>query len=481
MNNEISHKNVLSNLVWRFLERSGSQIIQFVVSIILAQLLTPADYGVIGLITVFISIAQVFINTGFSQSLIQKKDADDVDFSSVFYSGIVFSIIIYGVLYFSAPFIASFYENELLTSIVRVLGLTVVVGSVNCVQTAYVQRTMQFKRFFWSTLIGTLFSAIVGITMAYKGFGVWSLVGQQIINTLVNTIVLWFTVKWRPILAFSFKRLKGLLSYGWKLLFAALFDTLYQNIYSLIIGKKYSTADLGYYNKGKQFSYLIINNINSSIDSVLFPAMSNLQESKESVKALTRRAIKTSTFVIFPAMAGLAAVATPLIRLLLTDKWLPCVPFLQFCCFAYAFWPIHTANLQAIKAMGRSDIFLKLEIIKKVLGIVVLIITVPLGLIPMMIGRCVTTLTGSFINAFPNRKLLDYSYFEQIKDIIPSLLISLFMAGVVLILGNLNINTILVLIIQIVVGIVIYVTVSKIFKIEAFEYIINMLKKFKKR
>ena len=481
MINETSRKNVLSNLVWRFLERSGSQVIQFVVSIVLAQLLTPEDYGIIGLITVFISIAQVFINTGFSQSLIQKKDADDLDFSSVFYSGIIFSLIIYGILYFTAPVIAKFYNNLLLTNIVRILGITVIIGSVNCVQTAYVQRTMQFKRFFWSTLIGTIASAIIGIAMAFKGFGVWALVWQQIINTFVNTVVLWFTVKWRPSLVFSFKRLKSLFSFGWKLLFSSLIDTLYQNIYSLVIGKKYSSADLGYYNKGKQFSFLIINNINSSIDSVLFPAMSNLQDNRESVKALTRRAIKTSTFVIFPAMAGLAAVATPLVKLLLTDKWLPCVPFLQFCCFTYAFWPIHTANLQAIKAMGRSDIFLKLEIIKKVIGIITLIITVPLGLIPMMIGRCVTTLTGSFINAFPNRKLLNYSYFEQIKDILPSFVISLIMAGVVLILGNLKINLFFVLIIQVLVGAATYVIISKIFKIEAFEYILNMLKKFKKK
>ncbi len=474
-------KKVLSNLIWKFAERSGAQIIQFIVSIVLARLLTPADYGLIGLITVFISIALVFAQSGLGQALVQKKDADNTDFSTVFYFSIIFSIALYGVLFLTAPLIAGFYEEPKLINVIRVLGLSVIIGAANSVQQAYVQKTMQFKRCFWATLSGILVSGIVGIAMAYKGYGVWALVGHHISNQLINIVILWFAVKWRPILYFSVEKMKELFGYGWKLLCSSLIDAVYQNIYSLIIGKFYSSADLGYYNRGKQFPMLIIQNINSSIDSVLFPVMSEAQEQKDRVKQITRRSIMTSTFFIFPAMAGLAAVSESLTRILLTDKWLPAVPFIQFCCFTYAFWPVHTANLQAIKAVGRSDIFLKLEIIKKIIGIVILIITIPMGLIPMMIGRCVSTITSSFINAFPNRKLLNYSYFEQMKDILPTFLLSIIMFGLVLCINMLKLNVYITMIIQIIIGIIIYVVGAKIFKLETFEYVLNIIKGFLNR
>lgn len=471
---------IMSGLVWRYLERCGAQGIQFVVSIELARLLTPADYGLIGLITVFITVAQVFAQSGMGQALVQRKGADELDFSTVFYYSLGFSVILYWILFAVAPIIARFYEAPLLTSVIRVLGLVVVIGSVNSVQQAYVQKTMQFKRFFYSTLSGTIASAVVGLLMAYKGFGVWALVGQQISNQVINTIVLWFTVNWRPVLKFSFKRMKTLFSFGWKLLCSSLLDTLYQNMYSLIIGKFYSSADLGYYNKGQSFPMLIINNINTALNSVLLPVMAEVQDEKERLKSMTRRSIMTSTFVIFPLMAGLAAVSEPMVRILLTDKWLPAVPFIQFCCFTYAFWPLHTANLQAITALGRSDIFLKLEMAKKTIGIVTLIITIPFGLNVMMIGRCVNTITSCFINAMPNKRLLSYSYFEQIKDILPSFILSLIMCGVVLCINTINLNLYVTLVIQLIVGAVVYILGAKIFKLETLDYIWNFLKGVKK-
>ncbi len=469
-------RKTISNLFWKYSERCGAQIIQFIVQIVLARLLTPADYGIIGLITVFISISLVFAQSGLGQALVQRRNIDNTEFSTVFYFSLVFSIVLYGILFMCSPFIAHFYNEPVLTPIVRVLGVTVIIGAINSVQQAYVQKTMQFKRFFWSTLGGTIVSAVVGISMAYMGFGVWALVGQQISNQVVNTLILWFTVKWRPQIVFSINKAKTLFSYGWKLLCSSLLDTIYNNIYSLIIGKFYSSADLGYYNRGKQFPILIIQNINSAIDSVLFPVLAEAQDEKSRLKSMVRRSIVTSTFLIFPAMAGLAAIAKPLTVILLTDKWLPAVPFIWFCCFTYAFWPVHTANLQAIKALGRSDIFLKLEIIKKIVGVVILIATIPFGLYIMMIGRCISTIISCFVNSYPNKKLLNYSYVEQVKDILPSCFLSIIMLAVILLIQLLQFNSWLTIILQTFSGIVIYIGLAKIFKLECMKYIVNVIK-----
>ena len=473
MNNS---KQVISGLFWRFAERWSAQIMSFVVSIILARLLTPSDYGLIGLITVFISISLVFAQSGLGQALVQRKEMDNEEFSTVFYFSLAFSVILYVILFLCAPLISHFYNEPILTDVVRVLGITVIIGAVNSVQQSYVQKTMQFRRFFWSTLGGTLTSAVVGIYMAYRGYGVWALVGQQLSNQLVNTVILWFTVKWRPMLIFSVSKAKRLFSYGWKLLCSSLIDTIYNNIYSLIIGKFYSSADLGYYNRGKQFPMLIIQNVNTAINSVLFPVMAEAQDEKQRLKNMVRRSIVTSTFLIFPAMAGLAAIAKPLTVILLTEKWLPAVPFIWFCCFIYAFWPVHTANLQAIKALGRSDIFLKLEIIKKILGIAILVVTIPFGLYAMMWGSCASTLICSFINAFPNKKLLGYSYWEQVKDMLPSMMLSIAMLAIVSLLQLFNLNDWITMIMQVVLGIAIYFGLAKLFRLECMEYIIKMVK-----
>ena len=467
---------VFSGLFWKFAERSGAQIIQFIVQIVLARLLTPADYGVIGLITVFIAISSVFAQSGLGQALVQRKNIDNEEFSTVFYFSLAFSVVIYAILFAIAPIIANFYNEPILTKVVRVLGITVIIGAVNSVQHSYVQKTMQFKRFFWSTLFGTIVSAFVGIYMAYRGYGVWALVAQQMTNQIIDTLVLWFTVKWRPILIFSLSKARRLFSFGWKMLCSSLIDTVYNNIYSLIIGKFYSPSSLGYYNRGKQFPMLIIQNINTAIDSVLFPVMSEAQEEKERLKSMVRRSITTSTFFIFPAMAGLAAVAKPLTLILLTDKWLPAVPFIQFCCVTYAFWPVHTANLQAIKAVGRSDIYLKLEIVKKVVCILILIVTIPFGLYSMMWGSCASTLICSFINAFPNKKLLGYSYWEQVKDMLPSAALSILMMIIVMSIQIFNLNNWLTIIIQIMLGVTIYFGAAHLLKIECMTYITKMIK-----
>ena len=470
------NSSVISNFLWRFLERCGAQGVTFVVSIVLARLLDPSVYGTIALVTVFTTIMQVFVDSGMGNALIQKKDADDLDFSSVFYFNITICVFLYCVMFIAAPFIAAFYKIPELTSVVRVLSLVLIISGVKNVQQAYVSRNMLFKKFFFATLGGTIGAAVVGITLAYLGYGVWALVAQMLFNALVDTIILWITVKWRPKPMFSFERIKGLFSYGWKLLASALLDTVYNDLRQLIIGKLYSSADLAQYNQGKKFPQLIVTNINTSIDSVLLPTMSKAQDNAETVKSMTRRAIKISTYIMMPCMMGLAVCAEPLVKIILTEKWLPCVFFLRIFCFSYAFWPIHTANLNAIKAMGRSDLFLKLEIIKKVVGLIAILSTMWISVEAMAYSLLVTSVLGQIINSFPNKKLLRYGYRLQLKDMLPQIGLSLLMGAIVYGVSFLHLNDIITLLIQVPLGALIYIAGSKLFRIDSFEYILSILK-----
>ncbi len=477
----MTNKSVLSNFFWKFFQSCGTQGVTFIVSIVLARILSPEDYGTIAIVTVFTTLLNVFVNSGFGTALIQKKNTDDTDFSTVFYFNIVFSIILYVGMFFAAPIISGFYKNPELTPIIRALTLVIVVYGVKNIQQAYVSRNMMFKKFFWSVLGGTISGAIVGIYMAWRGYGVWAIVGQQLTNTTVDAIILWLTVKWRPKLLFSFERLKGLFSYGWKLLASSLIDTLYNDLRTLIIGKLYSSNDLAFYNRGKTFPNLIVTNINASIDSVLLPAMSSAQDSKETVKAMTRRAIKLATYIMMPLMIGLAVCAEPVVRIVLTDKWLPCVPFMQIFCITLAFYPIHTANLNAIKAMGRSDLFLKLEIIKKVIGLAFLLSTMWISPLAMAASLLVSNVISQIINSWPNKKLLGYSYLEQLKDIVPNIVLTIIMGVVVYCVSLLRLGNILTLIIQVPLGAIIYILGSKLFKLDSFEYLLSTLKNFKSK
>ena len=425
------NNKVFSNFIWRFAERCGAQLVTFIVSIVLARLLAPEVFGKVALITIFTTIMQVFVDSGLGTALIQKKNADDLDFSSVFYFNCVVCFILYLGMFLASPFLAKFYNDYSLTPIIRVISLTIIVSGVKGIQQSYVSKNMLFKRFFYSTLGGTIFSAFLGISLAYAGLGVWAIVVQQLSNTVIDTLILWITVKWRPKKMFSWNRLKNLLSFGWKMLASSLLDTIYNNVRSLIIGKMYSSSDLAYYNQGNQFPNVIVNNINTSIDSVLFPTLAKEQEDKERVKNMTRRAIKTSTYVMAPLMMGLAFCAKPVVQIVLTEKWLPCVPFLQIFCIAYMFQPIHTSNLNAIKAMGRSDLFLKLEIVKKIVGVTVLIFTMWFGVMVMAYSLLLTNVMGMIINSWPNKKLLNYSFKEQIFDIFPTIILAIIMGGCV--------------------------------------------------
>ena len=472
----VNKEKFLGGLLWRFLERCGAQGVTFIVSIVLARLLDPAMYGTIALITVFTSILQVFVDSGLGNALIQKKDADDLDFSSVFYFNLVLCLLLYSLMFFSAPLIAKFYNDLTLTPLIRVLSLVLIISGVKNIQQAYVSRHLLFRRFFFATLGGTIGAAVIGIYMAWKGFGVWALVVQNLFNMTVDTIILWLTVKWRPKMMFSWERLKSLLSYGWKILMAKLIDTVYNDLRSLIIGKMYTSKDLAFYNRGKQFPRVVVTNINTSIDSVLFPTLSSQQDKVANVKSITRRAITISTYIMMPIMMGIAVCAEPLVHIVLTDKWLPVVPFMRVFCFNYAFYPIHTANLNAIKAMGRSDLFLKLEIQKKIVGLVAMLATMWISVEAMAYSLLFTTIISQLINSHPNKELLNYRYLEQIKDMLPQICLSCVMGVVVFMLSFLPLQAWIILLIQIVVGFVVYLVGSIIMKIESFNYILNLTK-----
>ena len=467
---------VFSNLIWRFSERIGAKLISVVVNLILARILAPELYGTVAIVLVFTEILQVFVESGFGTALIQKKDADDLDFSSVFFFNLAMSVLLYVLLFAFAPLISRLYGRPELLKIIRVVGLILIIAGVRNVQQAYVSRNMLFKRFFFSTLGGTVVSAVVGIFMAVKGFGVWAYVTQYLLNNLVGTLILWFTVKWRPVARFSLERLKGLFSYGWKLLVSSLLNIVSDKLRPLIIGYRFSPADLSFYNEGLLFPNLIVDNVNSSIDSVLLPALSQQQDSAEQVKTMTRRAIQISSYIMWPLMIGLFVCAEPLVSLLLGQDWLPCVPFVRIFSLYYALFPIHTANLNAIKAMGRSDIFLRLEIVKRVLDLVFVVSTVFIGVQAMAYGLLIQGVLCLFINSYPNRKLCGYAFSQQLRDIIPAFLLAAAMGLLVWLISLAGFGSLVTLILQVLTGAVFYIAASVILKLDTFNYLLGIVK-----
>lgn len=471
--NQEQSNSITGGLFWKFAERICAQGVSFVVSMVLARILIPDDYGVVAILLVFINIANVFVSQGFSSALIQKKDAERIDFSTMFYCSVICSVILYFLLFFTAMPIAKFYCNDLLVPTLRVLSIKILISSVNSIQHAYVSRHMIFRKFFFSTISGTVISAVVGIWMAIKGFGPWALVFQYLTNSAIDTIVLFVTVPWRPFFEFSGERAKSLMAYGWKVTLADVVSTAYTQIRSLIIGREYSTVDLAFYNKGEQFPSLAVNNINISIASVLFPAMSKKQGDKVQLKELAKKSMRLSAYVIFPMMGGLAVIGNSLIRVILTDKWLPCVPYLLLACISYGLMPISTSNIQAIKAIGRSDLFFKMEMLKKGIGILFIIATMKYGSLAIAISAVASSVFNNLVNIFPNKKLLGYGYKEQIGDLAPSLFLTLIMFAVIKPLDLLPIHPILAMFLQVITGVVVYLTGSVIFKSNELFYILE--------
>lgn len=455
---------------------------QFILQLVIARLLSPEHYGTLSLMVIFTTLANVFIQNGFNTALIRGKDVTEEDYSSVFWVSLGIAGSLYAIIFLAAPFIAQFYKMPEITAPLRVLALMLLPGALNSVQLAKVSREMDFRKVFFSNVAGILVSGIAGIVIALLGGGLWALVAQTMLNIFIACIVMFFTVRWRPMLVCNLRRVKVLFAFGWKLLVSGLIDTLYQDLRSLVIGKKYDSGTLGYYNRGKNFPQFIITAVNGTVQSVMLPAMAKEQDSPEAVKALTRNSITLSAYILFPLMAGLAGVATPLVQVLLTDKWLPCVPYMQIYCFTLAFYPVHSCNLQAINAMGRSDIFLKLEIIKKAIGIASLVVAVFCFDSPIAIAMTgvFTTFTSCLINAYPNKKLIKYSYFEQMRDLIPSFLASIAMLVGVLAVQLLDLGNILTLVLQVLAGIALYLLISVVFRLQPFRFLLNLIKVRKK-
>lgn len=481
--NKPTGKSVLSGLIWKFGERFGVQVSLFVLQIVLARILDPEHYGVLSMMLIFTTLANVFIQRGFNTALVQNEDVTEEDYSSVFWVTMTVATVLYLVLFAATPLIAGFYKIPDLVAPFRVLCLVLFPGALNSIQLAKVSRKLDFKKVFRSNIAAILLSGAAGITAALLGAGLWALVIQKLLNVMIACTVMWFTVKWRPRRVFNVARVKVLFSYGWKILASGLIDTLYQDLRSLVIGKKYSAGMLGYYNRGKQFPQFIINSIDSAIKGVLLPSLSRYQSEREKLKTMMQTSIAVSSYIIFPMMAGLAGVAEPIVRLLLTEKWLPCVPYMQIYCFTMAFHPIHSCNLQAINAMGRSDIFLKLEIVKKSIGVVALVIAVFCFDSPLAIAMTgvVTGLISCFLNAGPNKKLVGYAYTEQMRDILPSLVMSFVMLAGVRAVMLLHLGDMLMLFVQIVTGVVIYLGLSVAFKPKPFRHLLKLLKGLRKK
>lgn len=471
-------KKAAASFLFKLTESVGTQGISFVVSVILARLLDPSDYGVLTMLTVFIAVSQVFVQSGLNTALIQKKDVDETDLSSVFYVSLLIAAALYALLFFLAPAIGAFFGMDALSPVLRVLALVLLPGALVSVQNAVIARQMAFRRLMAASLLSTALSGAVGIGMAAAGLGYWALVGQQLTNQLALALVLLRMVKWRPQALFSWARVRVLIRFGWKLLASSLLETGYNNLRTAVIGKQYAQETLGFYNRGKQFPELVMNAVNGSIQSVMLPVLSDEQDDMLRMKQMMRRSVMVSSFLVLPMMAGLAAVAEPLIRLLLTDKWLPCVPFLQICCIDFAFYPIHTANLQAINAMGRSDVFLRLELIKKSYGLAILAASVFLfdSVYAIAWGAVVSTLLAAVVNASPNRRLLGYGYLEQMRDVLPAMGLSLIMFLTVSALGRLPLAPFPLLVCQTAAGVVIYGALSLLLRLESMRYLTDMLR-----
>lgn len=470
-------QKVVKGLFWKLLENGGAQGVQFVIAILLARLLTPSEYGVVGIIMIFITIANVFVQNGFSTALIQKKQADQVDFSSVCWFELALALGLYGVLWLAAGPIAEFYEIQVLKPIVRVLAFVLFPGAVISVQTAYVSRNLEFKGLFLSTLAASLVSGAISIWMAYSGWGVWAMVGQQLSYYLALMGALFATVSWKPRLCLSMRRIGEMFSFGWKLLCASLLDTIFNNLYGLLIGKIYNEELLGSYNRGEQFPKLIASNLGAAIQAVLLPAFSAKQEDLAQVRQMVRRAVRLSSFVVLPMLMGLFGVADTLVLALLGGDWLVCVPFLRIMCISYCFWPIHITNLQAINALGRSDVFLKLEIVKKILSLGALLVGMRYSVYVMVGLKAFQDFLCTFVNAAPNRKLLKYGIFHQWMDVMPPAALSAVMCVAVMAAGGLmgEIFVWLKLILQIFWGAAVYVLLAWAFRLESFRYLRDMV------
>ena len=459
--------------VWKFSEKFGVQLMQIVIQIILARLLSPDDYGMIGLLTIFINISDVFLLQGFTTALIQKKEADELDFATVYFANLVVSVLLYGVFFWMAPYVALFYGQPQLTQLMRVLSLNVIIGAFCAVHNAIVSKKLAFRLSFMRNIASTLTQGLVGVVMALAGGGAWSLVGSRLAGTFVGAVVLCLTVAWRPQFRFSAARLRTLFSFSSKLLGTNLLNTIFNNIHSLIIGHFFTAADVGYYQRGQQIPHAAMTAVDGSMSEVLYPTLSLLQKEPDRLKGAMRRSMKTSMFLALPMLMGMLVVAEPMTLLLLTEKWLPSVPFMQLTCLITAFWPL-AARTHALNAIGRSDVSLKLSLISKVLTLVLIVVCIPFGIYAIMLGTLGASLIGFWITTCFVDKYLHYTVKELSWDMAPTVALTAAMMVVVALCGRLPIPLLPRLGLQIAGGVLFYGGVSWALRLDPFVYLWNM-------
>lgn len=471
-------KSTLSAVIWKTLERFGVQGVQFVLQIILARLLEPEHYGILSVMIIFINLANVFIQSGFNTALIQRKNVEEDEYSSVFWLSLFIAIVLYCLIFMISPMIARFYDMPDIIKPMRVLALVLFPGALNSIQIAKVSRSLDFHKVFISNIGGIIVAGVIGIFFALNDGGIWALVTYNLFNVFISCITMLLLIKWRPRFKFNFIKIRSLFSFGWKMLLSRLIDTLYQDMRSLVIGRKYSSATLAFYNRGKQFPQFLVGTIDEAVYTVMLPVLAVKQDQINEIKNMVRKSISVSSYIIMPMMAGFAACAVPFVEVVLTEKWLECVPYLRIYCLIYAFSPIHSCNLQAINALGRSDLFLKLEIVKKVYGVAILVVAVVCFDSPIAIAitGAISSFLNCIINSSPNKRLLQYSLVEQIKDILPPFVLSIFMGICVFGIQFLDLSSIAMLCIQVPLGISIYFITSKILRLEGFEYVMLTVK-----
>ena len=471
-------QKTISSLFWKLFEKGGRAVVELAVQIVMARLLAPQEFGALAIMLVLVNLGNVIVRSGFNTALVQAKEVDEASYSTVFWLSFGVSVFLFLCVFFAAPSVAEFYALPQIVWPFRALGFLLVVTSFNSIQVAIVQRELQLRKVFNATIVAVFVSGVAGVTSAFAGAGLWALVIQQLLYQLANCAVLSLQVRWRPHFVFSIERAKELYGFGWKLLASGILDQGYQSLSDLIIGKQFSASSLGLVSQGEKYPSALGSILDGTIQPVMLSAVARVQDDVAYVKRLVRRALKTSTFLIVPSMALFAVAAEPVVRLLLGEKWLPSVPFLQMYCFIYALLPIHSTNLQALNGMGRSDLFLKLELIKKSYGICnILFAAFVLQDVYLMVATYMaTSVVSTFVNAYPNKKVIGYSYFEQIRDICPAFVLSLVAGAVAYPIAFAGLPDIAIIALQAVVMIAVYLLLAKLFKVEEFAYLLDTAK-----
>lgn len=453
MSESLKQKTV-KGVGWSFADNIANSGITFLVGLVLANILTPEEYGIMAMVTIFIAVSNSIVDSGFSNALIRKIDIRSVDYNTVFYFNLIVSLFLYLILYVSAPAISVFFKEPVLVDVMRVIGCILIINALAIIPRTIFVRNINFKAQTKVSLIASLSSGIVGIGMALTGWGVWSLVGQQLTRQLLNTVFLWIFCRWRPLWEFSIQSFKELFSFGSKLLASGLIDTVYKEIYSLVIGGFYSAADLGQYTRASQFNTIFSSNLTSVVQRVSYPVLSSIQNEPERLLSAYRRVIKTTMLITFACMLGLAAVAKQLIVILIGEKWLPAVYFLQIICFSGMLYPLHAINLNILQVKGRSDLFLRLEVIKKMIAVIPITLGIFFGIEFMLWGGVCSSFVAFFLNSYYSADLIGYPTLRQIRDVLPTFLISFVVAGCMWGLSFLSLSYYAILPLQLVVGLV---------------------------